>query len=214
MTIASISASSVTSNSALLLAKLEANGLTVGKATLVQSELAEAKKSVAASGISAGTPGAVSVRAALDARIDADVSSGKLSKSDALAVKKTLDDIDSQTSGSTSNSQTAAASTQVDSSAAAGGGAPAGGGGSASTEKTVLSETITVTGSTKTTVTAYTDGTSTTTTTTATSADEARYGNDNASDTCTKDTDRDAASVAAKNYLSTIEPGSLINRTI
>ncbi len=200
------------STSKPLLTRLEANGLSADKAKLVGSDLAAAVKSAALEMGSTATTSA-SVRAALDAKIAADVASGKLTQGDAAVVKKTLDGIDGQSGGSGITSQAApaaAASADAAGSAAAAGGQGrgdgdgGGGGGGGGSSKTERSETVTVVGSTKTTVITYTDDTTSTSTTTATDADIAKYAK---------------ASVAAAmpdvagSYLSTIEAGTLFSQT-
>ena len=90
MTISSVTATNP------LLKQLEANGLSADKAKLVATDLAAATATTA--GNTGTVTSSVSVRAALDTRIAADVSSGKLSKDDAAAVKKTLDQVDAQSS--------------------------------------------------------------------------------------------------------------------
>lgn len=201
MTISSISSTSS------LLQQLEANGLSADKAKLVGNDLAAAEKTTALATGATSTVSAASVRAALDSRIAADVSSGKLSKSDAATVTKTLDDIDAQSGGSgiTSQAAPAAAPAQSTGTASAGsGGGGHGGGGGGGSSKTELSETVTVVGSTETTTITYTDGTSATTTTVATEADKVKYGKPDAAT---------PSAQAASDYLSTIEPGSLINQS-
>jgi hypothetical protein len=193
MTIGSVSSTNA------LLKQLEANGLSVAKAKLVETDVTAA---AAATPVAAkGTTDAANVRAALDARIDSDVASGKLSKSDAAAVKKTLDEIDGQSSGTGSADQAAPATAQ--SPAQGGGPSSGGGGGGGGGTATEVSETVTVSGSTKTTVTTYSDGSTTTATATATDADKAKY----------EKTKTDANSgEAANDYLSTIEPGALVDQ--
>jgi hypothetical protein len=69
-----------------------------------------------------------------------------------------------------------------------------------------MSRTVTISGSTETTIVTYTDGTSETTTSVASDADKIKYGKPSATDaSATGDT-------AAQDYLSTIEPGSLIDK--
>lgn len=194
--------SSVSSTNSFV-TQLKANGLSANKVTIVEKDLAAVEKASAfASGSTTTTISSASVRAALNTKIDADVSSGKLSASDAAAVKKTLDKIDAQSGASTTTSQStsAARGSSADAPTKAG---KAGGGGGGSSAKTEVSETVTVTGSTKTTTITYSDNTTDTTTTTATAADQAEYA---------KPAVSDATNNVAKTYLSTIEPGSLINQ--
>ena len=86
------------------LRKLQADQPSGRKAGAVESEGAEAAKPVAPptprpTGNMAPSVKFPSLRAALDARISADVSSGTLSQSDAVTVKQTLDNIDNRSSG-------------------------------------------------------------------------------------------------------------------
>jgi hypothetical protein len=83
------------------LRKLQADQPSGREAGAVGSEGAEAAKSVAPAkprptGNMAPSVKFPSLRAALDARISADVSSGTLSQSDAVTVKQTLDEIDNR----------------------------------------------------------------------------------------------------------------------
>ncbi|WP_068080318.1 hypothetical protein [Novosphingobium rosa] len=208
MAISSLSAIS-TDTSNPLLAKLEANGLSADKAQVVEDDLANVLSQGSASG--SGPVDVKSVRAALDQKIDQDVASGKLSESDAAAVKKTLDDLDAQTSGtdtgtassqaqSTDTTSTDSTGSTQTSSAGASGAKGGGGGGGGSSTKTELSETTTISGSLKTTIITYTDGTTSTTKTAASAEDVQKYGT-KAQQTATADT--------ASKYLSTIQPGSL-----
>jgi hypothetical protein len=207
MAISSLNAVSADTTNPLL-SKLEANGLSADKAQVVQDDLSSVLSD--SSGTGSGPVDAKSVRAALDQKIDADVASGKLSASDATAVKKTLDQLDAQASGTGASTaaQTSAAASSSDSSgsaaasgsSASGGAGGAGGGGGGSSTKTEVSETVTVSGGIKTTVITYSDGTTSTTTTAASQQDEQQYGS--------KQAEQAAASTTSK-YLSTIQPGSL-----
>ena len=84
-----------------VLRKLLANGLADAKTPQVESGAADraevARPAVRrpAGNIAPSTRFA-SMRAALDARIAADISSGSLAENDAVAVRKTLDDIDNR----------------------------------------------------------------------------------------------------------------------
>lgn len=201
MAISSLSAVSTDTTNPLL-AKLEANGLSADKAQVVENDLSGVLSDTTGSG--SGPVDSASVRAALDQKIDEDVASGKLSQSDATAVKKTLDDLDAQASGSgAATAQTSSASDSSGSAAAGGssasGGAGGAGGGGSST-KTEVSETVTVSGGIKTTVITYSDGTTSTTTTAASQQDEQKYD---------KQPAQAAAESTASKYLSTIRPGSL-----
>ena len=158
---------SIAGSSSPFLKQLETNGLSASKAALVQKDLSDAQ---AATTSAAGSTVSPATRAAFDTKISADVLSGKLSTSDAAAVRKTMDNLGAGSASTTDASQTApigASSSQAAGSAGAakidGGGGGGGGGGSAS--KTELSETVTISGSTMTTVITYTDGTTSTTTT-------------------------------------------------
>ena len=83
------------------LRKLQADGASNGKAKPVESEATEAATSVAPpkprpTGNIAPSVKFASLRAALDARIAVDISSGTLAESDAVVVRQTLNDIDNQ----------------------------------------------------------------------------------------------------------------------
>ena len=83
------------------LRKLQADKPSDSKAGAVPGEVAEAAKPVAPprprpTGNIAPSVKFVSLRAALDARIAADVSVGTLAASDAVTVRQTLDDIDNR----------------------------------------------------------------------------------------------------------------------
>jgi hypothetical protein len=191
-----------------MLARLQAQGLSSDKASLVASDMEAAVKEVTGKGgggkdgASAGAaPDKLTVRAALDKRIASDVAAGKLSESDAAEVKKALDEVDGKP-------QAAAGDDGEPASEAPGkaGGGPRGGGGGgagASAQKTERSRTVTVAGAIKTTTITYTDGTSETTTGSASTADEAKYG---------KQGPADAQTSTVADYLSTIEPGSLFDQ--
>ena len=83
------------------LRKLQADKPSDGKAGAASGEVAETAEPVAAprprpTGNIAPSVKFVSLRAALDARIAADVSVGTLAESDAVTVRQTLDDIDNR----------------------------------------------------------------------------------------------------------------------
>ena len=83
------------------LRKLQTDGPSHRKAAAVESEGAQAAEPVAPAkprpaGNMAPSVKFASLRAALDARIAADVSSGTLAENDAGIVKQTLDDIDNR----------------------------------------------------------------------------------------------------------------------
>lgn len=190
---------SIAGSSSPFLKQLETNGLTASKAALVEKDLSAAQTtttSVAGSTVSSAT------RAAFDARISADVLSGKLSASDATAVRKTMDNLNGGSASSKDAGQ--AASTGAASLQAAGSaGVKKAGGGGGSGSKTELSETIAISGSTMTTVITYTDGTISTTTTTATDADKVKYDKPGSSD---------QAEGAAAGYSNTIDKGALFDK--
>ena len=194
---------SAISSNAVLTSALKADGLSADKIKTVETDLQQVEKASGASG-AAGVNGA-GVRAALEKKIDDDVKSGKLSKEDATAISKALDDMDG------SAAQTAATAKAPPGGGAHGGGHGGGGGGGGdggSAAKTVQSETETITGATLTTVTTYTDGTTTTTNTVATEQDIAKYGKASSPEAASAAATKDAAS----DYLATIEPGSLIDQ--
>lgn len=175
-----------------LVSKLEANGLSEAKAKLVQSEMDAAVKDATSAGADGSKPDGASVRAALDKRVSADVASGKLSKEDAAEVKTTLDQIDAQSGSNATSGSAPSGSVQH-----------GGGGGGGSTSKTELSRTVTISDPIKTTVITYTDGTTKTSTSVATTSDDQRYAKPNAAQASQQD--------ATQSYLSTIEPGSLVD---
>ena len=178
--------------------QLEANGLSTAKASLVQSDLT-ASQPVSAKAPSTLTP---ATRAAFDAKISADVLSGKLSAGDAAAVKKTMDKMDGGASASTATTSGSAGASAT--SAPAGGaksGGGGGGGGGGGSDKTELSELVTVSGSTMTTVITYTDGTTSTTTAAATDTDMAK--------SATTELGSPGSAIA---YSPAIEKGALVNQ--
>ncbi|RYF06813.1 MAG: hypothetical protein EOO77_26445 [Oxalobacteraceae bacterium] len=194
---------SITGSSSPFLKQLETNGLTASKATLVEKDLSAAQTATTSASSTTISP---ATRAAFDAKISADVLSGKLSASDAASVRNTMDNLGGGSASSTDTSQSAStgtASSQAGANAGAvktgGGGGGGGGGGS----KTELSETVTISGSTMTTVITYTDGTTSTTTTTATDADKAEYD---------KAATNNTAKGAAAGYQATIDKGAVLNK--
>ena len=195
---------SIAGSSSPFLKQLETNGLTASKAALVEKDLSAAQTTTTSG---AGSTISSATRAAFDAKISADVLSGKLSASDAAAVRKTMENLAGGSTSSTDAGQaasTGAASSQAAGSAGAnkaGGGGGGGGGGSGS--KTELSETVSISGSTMTTVITYTDGTTSTTTTTATDADKVKYDKPGSSD---------QAEGAAAEYSTTIDKGALFDK--
>jgi len=94
----------------------------------------------------------------------------------------------------------------------AGGPPPGGGGGQASTTKTVLSETTTVSGSLETTTKLYTDGT-TETKTQAVSANalSSTYSKNSIMDLLKAGTSANNGGDKVQNYLATLQPGSLVD---
>jgi hypothetical protein len=184
--------SAIGSNNPLTSALL-AKGLSSDKIKLVEQDL-EASVT-AATPASGAKPDNASVRATLDKRIAADVASGKLSKEDAAAISKVLDEAD----------QASANTDKASGSTAPAGGPPKGGGGGGgaggSSEKTELSRTVLITGNIKTTTITYTDGTTETTTGPANGEKSTK---DNAATT--------SSDSVASNYLAQIEPGSLIDK--
>jgi len=181
--------------------QLETKGLTSAKANLVASDV-----SASIPQGSGATPASITapVRAAIDAKISADVSSGKLSEKDAAAVRKTLDDATAAPSGTT-GAPSGVAATGATAGKGSGGGAHGGGGGGGSdSAKTILSEAVTVTGSTETTVITYTDGTTSTETGTAAVGEE---------DQQAMPPEAPVASAAADNYGAKLDQGLLINKS-
>jgi hypothetical protein len=222
MTISSVSATASDS----FLSRLETNGLSASKAQLVEDDLSQVESSSGSTGSSSSSIDMQTMRAALDAKIDEDVSSGKLSETDAAAVRKTLDQMggqtdDTGTTGQSSAATTKAAATQSEGAAQTGAsGGATGGGAGGSTAKTEVSETVTINGPLKTTVITYSDGSTQTTTTVATETDEQKYGKQQASQDAAATAnaaDTSAASnagtnTAAMKYLSTLAPGTLFSQ--
>ena len=94
----------------------------------------------------------------------------------------------------------------------AGGPPPGGGGGQASTTKTVLSETTTVSGSLETTTKLYTDGTSETTTqAVSANALSSTYSRNSITDLLKVGTNASNGGDKVQNYLATLQPGSLVD---
>ena len=93
------------------------------------------------------------------------------------------------------------------------GGAGASGGGQDSSNKTVLSETTTVSGSLQTTTTLYTDGTSETKTQTVTAAatNSDTYSKTAITDLLKTSATPDSSASMVQNYLSSFKPGSLFD---
>ena len=239
MMISSVGPSLFPQTSALV-ANLKANGLSVDKAALVATDAKAAVSQVGS--VKRGPEGKAALRDALKERINADVTAGKLSADDANAIFQTFAQMDpaNQNGGQTSGGQggapgggagqqapqdddaTTTTTKGAGAKAAKGAGGPKGGGGGGgggdSSSKTVLSETITVSGALETITTLYTDGTSETKTQAATSGTTSDTYSKNAiadqAKASTASTDSSAAnSVVSKvqSYLSTIQPGSLFD---
>jgi hypothetical protein len=202
MTISSLSSTSTD----VFLTKLEGNGVSATKAQIVEDDLSQVMASAGSAATASAPVDMKAMRAALDKKIDEDVSSGKLSASDATAVKKTLDDMDAQ-AGTSGDTQTAATATAQSDGSGAAKSAGGGGGGGAST-KTEVSETVTITGPLKTTIITYSDGSTVTSTTVASQADEQKYGKQATQATATST----STSTAAATYLSTLPPGTLFSQ--
>lgn len=191
---------SIAGSSSPFLKQLETNGLSASKAALVQKDLSAAQATTTSA---AGSTVSPATRAAFDAKISADVLSGKLSAGDADAVRKTMDNLGAGSASTTDASQTAPIGASSSQAAGSPRAAKTGGGGGGSASKTELSETVTISGSTMTTVITYTDGTTSTTTTTATAADKAKYD---------KPEIHDKEQGAAAGYSSTIDKGALFDK--
>jgi hypothetical protein len=205
--------SSGTSATNPFLQALEANGLSDAKANLVGNDLVTAFEQ--ATPDSSGSVSASDIRAKLDAQIASDVAAGKLTQSDADAVTKTLDQIQGQPSDTDAGTGATAAPADVTSASeaaitdgsdvSAGGGGGGGGGGSSKTE---IGESITVSGSIKTTTITYSDGTTLIETAEATDADKQKYGKKNVE---AVEAEANKQASTAKAYLSQTKPGSLFD---
>lgn len=154
-----------------ILQTLETKGLSATKAKLVQSDLDASIQS--ATGLSGAKPDIAAVRGVLDQKIAADVASGALSKDDAAAVSKTLDDLQgSDATASTTSTAAGSAAAGTTATASAGGSKPSGGGGGGgAAEKTEVSRTVVVAGAMTTTTITYSDGSSDTEVTASTGTD-------------------------------------------
>jgi hypothetical protein len=219
--------SSAAANATAWLSKaLQAEGVSTAGASAVAGDLLNA----AETSLSANPNESDSdFSAALDKQINQDVASGKLSQDDADAIKKALDTM----TGASQDSAAAApggdtAAVQASSSAAdsaqaagdAGGGR--GGGGGASTGRTEVSQTVTVSGDTKTTVITYSDGTTEIETATATTADQQKYDKKAAGAGDGADARKGARTAAAKSaadqrqaaqdYLAQMPAGTLFQK--
>ncbi|CAN5130549.1 hypothetical protein BH10PSE13_BH10PSE13_06850 [soil metagenome] len=176
-------------SSTALTGALLAKGLTSDTAKLVRQDL---DQSVATSTDASGKVDGLAVRAKLDDQIAADVASGKLSKDDAAAIAKVLDEVDKASDATDATPAKGAAG---------GGGPPGGGGGGGSSEKTELSRTVDIVGNIKTTTIKYTDGTSETKSGFTTDKSKKEAASGAASD-----------DAKARSWLATIEPGSLVDK--
>lgn len=85
----------LTSTNPQLRDQLEANGRSDAKPEQLDTEVVVAAPKPRATGNTAPATRYPSMRAALDAHIAADVSSGTLTENDAMVVGKTLDDVES-----------------------------------------------------------------------------------------------------------------------
>ena len=166
-----MSISSITSNNAsyyaLLTARLQSNGLSVQKASLVANDAKVALEKVAP--VQRGPIDKAAMRDALESRLTADVKAGKLTKEDAQTIPATLDQMDPLGPAPAEN-QGLADNASKGKSGHGEGGHGGGGGGDNSANKTEVSETVTVIGQIKKTTILYTDGTSETTTKTLTNS--------------------------------------------
>jgi hypothetical protein len=192
--------------SALLSSRLQAQGLSAQKTALVLGDAKVALEKVQS--VRGGPPDKAAIRDALESRIAADVASGKLTEADAKTVNDTLDQIDPQ-SPPPAHPQDAGGHK---------GGGPHGGGGEGgggSANKTELSETVTVTGKLKKTTILYTDGTSESTTTVLSdSAKDSKYVKSPVYDLMKASAETNAAADKTRNYLATLDPGSLFSFTV
>ena len=192
--------------SALLSSRLQAQGLSAQKTALVLGDAKVALEKIQS--VRGGPPDKAAIRDALESRIAADVASGKLTEADAKTVNDTLDQIDPQ-SPSPAHPQDAGGHK---------GGGPHGGGGEGgggSANKTELSETVTVTGKLKKTTILYTDGTSESTTTVLSdSAKDSKYVKSPVYDLMKASAETNAAADKTRNYLATLDPGSLFSFTV
>jgi len=198
--------------SALLSSRLQAQGLSSQKTALVLGDAKVALEKVQA--VRSGPPDKAAIRDALESRIAADVASGKLTAEDAKTVKATLDQIDPK---GPPDPQPQGPGGHGDEGGGGKGGGPHGGGGQGGGEanKTELSETVTVTGKLKKTTILYTDGTSETTSKVLTdSAKDSRYIKSPVFDLMKASSETTDADSSTRNYLSTLDPGSLFSFTV
>jgi hypothetical protein len=194
--------------SALLSSQLQARGLSAQKTALVLGDAKVALEKVQA--VRNGPPDKAAIRDALESRIAADVASGKLTEEDAKTVNATLDQIDPK---SPPDQQPQGPAGHGGKGGGPHGGGGEGGGGAAN--KTELSETVTVTGKLKKTTILYTDGTSESTTTVLTdSVKDSKYIKSPVYDLMKASAETTGADAKTRNYLSTLDPGSLFNFTV
>jgi hypothetical protein len=192
--------------SALLSSRLQAQGLSAQKTALVLGDAKVALEKIQS--VRGGPPDKAAIRDALESRIAADVASGRLTEADAKTVNDTLDQIDPQ-GAAPAHSQGAGGHK---------GGGPHGGGGEGgggSANKTELSETVTVTGKLKKTTILYTDGTTESTTTVlGNSAKDSKYVKSPVYDLMKANAETNGAADKTRNYLATLDPGSLFSFTV
>ena len=211
-----MSISSITSNNAsyyaLLTARLQSNGLSVQKASLVANDAKVALEKVAP--VQRGPIDKAAMRDALESRLTADVKAGKLTKEDAQTIHATLDQMDPLGPAPAEN-QGLADNASKGKSGHGEGGHGGGGGGDNSANKTEVSETVTVIGQIKKTTILYTDGTSETTTKTLTnSVKDSQYAKNSVYDMMKAHAENSDPQTKASNYLATITPGSLFSFTV
>lgn len=208
MSIASIGSRDAT-YSALLSSRLQSQGLSAQKTAVVLGDAKFALEKVQA--VRKGPVDKAAIRDALESRIAADVASGKLTEDDAKTVHATLDQIDP-------NAPTDHQPQGPDDhkgGGGKGGGHGGGGEGGGSANKTELSESVTVTGKLKKTTILYTDGTSETTTKVLSdSAKDSKYIKSPVYDLMKASAETMGAGDKTRNYLATLDPGSLFSFTV
>ena len=208
MSISSIGSSDA-SYYALLASRLQSNGLSVQKAALVAGDAKVAVAKIAP--VRSAPLDKAALRDALESRIAADVSAGKLTAEDAKTVSATLDQMDPAAASAEQNKGLAANASKGKTGHGGGGH----GGGDSSANKTEVSETVTVIGQIKKTTILYTDGTSDTTTTTLTnSAKDSKYLKSPVYDLMKANAETNDPQKKTSNYLATITPGSLFSFTV
>jgi hypothetical protein len=212
-----MSISSITSNSAsyyaLLASRLQSNGLSVQKASLVTADAKVALEKVAP--VQRGPIDKAALRDALESRISADVKAGKLTKEDAQTIHSTLEQMDPLGQAPAENQGLADNASKGKSGHGEGGHGGGGGGGDSAANKTEVSETVTVIGQIKKTTILYTDGTSETTTKTLTnSAKDSQYAKNSVYGMMKAHAENSDPQTKASNYLATITPGSLFSFTV